>query len=156
MSDTPKAPDIAVMPGHLIRRLHQLSTQVFARHMREAGFDLTPVQFAALDALRHNPGIDQAGLAEAVAKDRATIGGVIDRLAQKGLIARRTNTRDKRARTLELTDAGERQMAAVLPIVHALQADILPGLSDAEYRDFVRLAAKAAGLDGKSGRDGEK
>ncbi len=48
------------MPGHLIRRLHQVSTQVFTRHLQEAGFDLTPVQFAAMDAItsqsRHRPG----------------------------------------------------------------------------------------------------
>ena len=39
------------MPGHLIRRLHQQSTQVFQAQMQAAGFDLTSVQFAALDAL---------------------------------------------------------------------------------------------------------
>ena len=39
------------MAGHLIRRLHQQSTQVFVQRTQAAGFDLTPVQFAALDAI---------------------------------------------------------------------------------------------------------
>lgn len=39
--------DIHKMPGHLARRLHQISVAIFAEHMRRAGFDLTPVQFAA-------------------------------------------------------------------------------------------------------------
>jgi DNA-binding MarR family transcriptional regulator len=112
--------------------------------MREAGFDLTPVQFATLDALRHNPGIDQAGLAHAIAKDRATIGAVADRLAQKGLVTREPSPRDKRARELTLTEKGEAVIAAVLPVVEELQTEILPGLSQAEYRQFVALAAKAA------------
>ena len=34
------------MAGHLIRRLHQLSTQVFVQRTQAAGYDLTPVQFA--------------------------------------------------------------------------------------------------------------
>ena len=37
------------MPGHLIRRAHQLSTAIFAEECAE--FDLTPVQYAALEAI---------------------------------------------------------------------------------------------------------
>ncbi|MCZ4291938.1 MarR family winged helix-turn-helix transcriptional regulator [Hoeflea alexandrii] len=136
--------DVSRMPGHLIRRLHQISTHVFMTRTREAGFDLTPVQFAALDTIRESPGIDQAGLAEAVAKDRATIGAVADRLEQKGLVSRKVNARDKRARKLALTDEGEALVAALRPLVEQLQAEILPGLDEAEYRLFVELAAKAA------------
>lgn len=131
------------MPGHLIRRLHQISTEIFLRRAREAGHDLTPVQFAALDALSHAPGTDQASLAEAVAKDRATIGAVLDRLEQKGLVKRDENSRDRRARVLTLTESGEAVLSALLPTVEAVQAEILAGLSDAEYRRFVELAAKA-------------
>ena len=137
-------PHVSKMPGHLIRRLHQISTHVFMTRTREAGFDLTPVQFAALDAIRESPGIDQAGLADAVAKDRATIGAVADRLEQKGLVSRKVNARDKRARKLALTDEGEALVAALRPLVEQLQAEILPGLDEKEYRLFVELAAKAA------------
>ncbi|MGR3456034.1 MarR family winged helix-turn-helix transcriptional regulator [Pseudooceanicola sp.] len=139
------------MPGHLIRRLHQLSTRVFSQQMRAAGWDLTPIQFAALDVLRARPGLDQAGLAEAIAKDRATIGGVVDRLEQKGLVARIVSPRDRRARVLTLTPEGEAARDAAAPVVARLQRDILPGLSDAEYRQFVALAAKAAGAAGRLG-----
>lgn len=133
----------SALPGHLIRRLHQQSTKVFTDHVKEAGFDLTPIQFVALDALGENEGIDQAGLAEAIAKDRATTGAVADRLEQKGLVTRTVSTRDRRARTLALTDAGRQTLAAMTPVVEALQADILPGLTPEEYRQFVALANKA-------------
>jgi len=135
---------VSHMPGHLIRRLHQISTHVFMTRTKEAGFDLTSVQFAALEAIRRSPGIDQAGLAEAVAKDRATIGAVADRLEQKGLVSRKVNLRDKRARKLTLTDEGMALVASLSPIVEKLQKEILPGLTDAEYQMFIELAAKAA------------
>jgi len=131
------------LPGHLIRRLHQLSTKVFTDRVKAAGFDLTPIQFVALDALRENEGIDQAGLAEAIAKDRATTGSVADRLEQKGLVTRVVNPRDKRARTLTLTEDGRSLLAAMTPVVEALQADILPGLTAEEYAQFIALAEKA-------------
>ena len=88
-------------------------------------------------------GIDQAGLAAAIAKDRATIGAVVDRLEQKGLIARRPSPRDKRAKVLSLTEQGQAVLAELVPVVDALQRDSLPGLSDAEYRQFLALATKA-------------
>ena len=135
---------LSEMPGHLIRRLHQISTHVFMTRMRDAGHDLTPVQFAALDAISVSPGIDQARLADAVAKDRATIGAVADRLEQKGLVHRVINERDKRARRLSLTDEGSALLSTIRPLVEEIQKDILPGLNEAEYREFVRLAAKAA------------
>lgn len=132
------------MPGHLIRRLHQLSTQLFLQRVTKAGFDLTSVQFAALDALRHRPGTDQAGLAEAISKDRATVGAVADRLEQKGLVRRDVNAQDKRAWKLSLTAKGEEVLSAASPIVESIQKEILPGLNEAEYQQFIALATKAA------------
>ena len=139
------------LPGHLIRRLHQVSTHVFSVKVREAGYDLTPVQFAALDALRHRPGIDQASLAQAIAKDRATIGAVVERLEQKGLVERVVSTEDRRARRLTLTEEGRTLIDALTPIVVDLQKDLLPGLTEAEYRRFIALADKAAKAAGPIG-----
>ena len=133
------------MAGHLIRRLHQLSTQVFVQRTQAAGFDLTPVQFAALDAIRHHPGTDQARVAELIAYDRATIGGVIERLEQKGWIDRVVSERDRRARELSLTPEGERIFTALFPVVRDLQDDILPSLSDVDRTRFLKLARQAVG-----------
>jgi MarR family transcriptional regulator, temperature-dependent positive regulator of motility len=131
------------MAGHLIRRLHQQSTQIFVQRTQAAGFDLTPVQFAALDAIHGHPGTDQARVAEMIAYDRATIGGVIDRLAQKGWIRRVVSERDRRARELSLTTEGERVRSALLPIVQDLQDEILQSLSDADRACFLKLARQA-------------
>ena len=139
-----ETPVSASLPGHLIRRLHQLSTQVFAHRIKEAGSDITPVQFAALDSLQARPGIDQATLAGLIAKDRATIGGVVDRLEQKGLLARTVSADDKRARVLTLTPEGQATIERLLPVVQAMQREILPGLTAAEYDQFITLMTKAA------------
>lgn len=128
------------MAGHLIRRLHQQSTLVFAQRTQAAGFDLTSIQFAALDFIHANPGTDQARVAEAIAYDRATIGGVIDRMEQKGWIRRVVSERDRRARELSLTTEGRRIRAALLPIVQDLQDEILQSLSAADRARFLKLA----------------
>ena len=135
------------MAGHLIRRLHQQSMQVFQTQTQAAGLDLTSVQFAALDTIDHNPGVDQATLAAAISFDRATIGGVIDRLERKGLVQRVVSPQDRRARLLHLTTKGENLLASCRPVVSSLQADILAALSPQEREDFLSLAHKALGLD---------
>lgn len=133
------------MAGHLIRRLHQLSTQVFVQRTQAAGFDLTPVQFAALDAIGHHPGTDQARVAEMIAYDRATIGGVIERLEQKGWVDRVVSERDRRARELSLTPEGQRILAALVPVVRDLQDEILASLGEADRARFLKLARQAVG-----------
>lgn len=135
------------MAGHMIRRLHQTSTQTFTNHMQKAGFDLTSVQFAAMDAIGDNPGIDQAGIAELIAFDRATIGGVIDRLEKKGLIVRKISKLDRRAREIRLSKEGESLFKTLLPLVTELQTDILCGLDEAEKKEFLRLISKAVGFN---------
>jgi DNA-binding MarR family transcriptional regulator len=130
------------MAGHLIRRLHQQSTQVFAQRTQAAGFDLTPVQFAALDAIQAQPATDQATVAEMIAYDRATIGGVIDRMEQKGWVKRVVSERDRRARELSLSPEGARIHATLLPIVQELQNDILHPLDEAEQSAFLALASR--------------
>lgn len=132
------------MPGHLIRRLHQQATQVFQKRIGVLGYDLTSVQYAALDALADNPGVDQATLAMLIAKDRATVGAVIDRLETKELIARSVSAKDKRARVLSLSEQGLAMVQELRPLVIEAQKDILPGLTRAEFDQFVKLAAKAA------------
>lgn len=135
------------MAGHLIRRLHQQSTQIFQAKTQEAGVDMTSVQFAALDVIAGQPGIDQASLAATISFDRATIGGVIDRLESKGLVQREVSESDRRARLLSLTKDGEKLLAASRPVVEALQPAILGALSRAERKTFLTLAHKALGLD---------
>lgn len=133
------------MAGHLIRRLNQASTHIFAKRMQETGVDLTPVQFAAMDAIASFPGIDQAGVAARIAYDRATIGGVIDRLEQKGYVRRSVSTRDRRAREVHLTDQGLALFQDVLPLVEHMQGEMLEMLTGEERSAFLSLARKALG-----------
>ena len=82
-----RASDLVIhhMPGHFIRRLQQVAVSLFADRV---GLEMTPVQFAALAAVAQRPRIDQARLSALIGYDRATIGGVIDRLEARGWLAR--------------------------------------------------------------------
>ena len=130
------------MAGHWIRRLHQHSTAVFTQRMQRSGIELTPVQFATLAAISAAPGSDQAAIAECIGYDRATIGGVVERLEKKGWVDRTVSEQDRRARVLTLSRAGRALYAKALPLAHELQADILQPLSPDEREAFISLARR--------------
>lgn len=131
------------MPGHLARRFQQIAVAVFLTEVGDAGYDLTPVQYAALVAIKSNPSIDQVRLAGLIAYDRSTITGVIDRLVQKDLVARSSSSRDRRARELTITEEGERTLRGITPAVEAAQRIMLRGLTDEEGAELMRILRKA-------------
>ncbi len=151
IAETP-ALEIHSMPGHLIRRLQQASVAIFDNEIRHAGFDLTPVQFAALTMIAANPGLDQASLAQGIAYDRVTIGGVVDRLEQKNLLRREIAEKDRRARNLYLQPLGEQVLAEARPVVRNVQDAILRGLSETENEQLRRLLRKALDAVGEVSR----
>lgn len=131
------------LPGHQIRRLNQISTYLFSKHMRDSGYDITPVQYAALLAIKLMPNSDQVQIANYISYDKVTIGGVIERLQRKGLISRAVNERDKRARILNITNEGIHMISQVDAVIEQIQQDILKMLDEEEQQTFMQLLRKA-------------
>jgi len=133
----PSTVNIDLQPGHVIRRLHQISVGIFLQETGELG--ITPVQYAALQVVSNQPGIDQRTLARTIALDASTTGGVVDRLEARGWMERRTAPEDRRARQLVLTAAGEQGLAASIPAMLRAQEQILAPLTERQRSDFMRL-----------------
>ena len=127
--------DVYSKPGHLIRRLQQIAVSVFAQEC--AGHDVTPVQYAALVAVRDNPGLDATRIAALVAFDRSTIGNVLERLEGKGLIERRANPDDRRVKILKISRRGARLLESCEPAVVRAQERMLDPLDEIERRAFI-------------------
>lgn len=129
--------DLQALPGHCIRRLQQVAVALFMEEVAESG--VTPVQFAVLQTLGAQPGIDQRTLAREVSFDTSTIGGVVDRLEARALLTRNLSPEDRRVRLLHLTRDGEELLAALTPAMERTQERILEPLSASERRSFMRM-----------------
>jgi DNA-binding MarR family transcriptional regulator len=127
-------------PGYLISRLQQLAVSVFLEEMVE--FDVTPKQYGTLVAIGACPGIDQAGVANRIGNDRATIGGVVDRLSSRGLIVRTDDPADRRVRKLYLTPKGARLLSDARPAMHKVQQRMLEPFSLEERDTFVSMLTR--------------
>lgn len=133
----PPAVQIDVLPGHHIRRLHQIAVAIFLQETEAHG--ITPVQYAALQTVGNAPGIDQRTLAGTIGLDTSTVAGVIDRLEARGLLARGTSPNDRRVRLLTLTAEGQALLAKVVPDMQKAQQRILAPLPKAERAEFMRM-----------------
>ena len=142
--------DFHGMPGHLIRRAHQIAVAIF---MDECGAQhLTPVQFACLSGVRSQPGIDATRLAALVAFDRSTLGNVLERLEAKNWVARSPSPEDRRIKILHITPEGEALLDGVAARVEATQERILAPLDAAERATFMRLLVKLVDVNNEASR----
>ena len=135
-----KSFDFQHAPGHLIRRAHQLAVAIFMEET--GGFDVTPVQFAILNALVEDPGEDQVTLAGKVAFDAATFGSVIGRLEAKGWVRREPDAVDRRRKLLWVTPEGEAAALQMKRAVGKAQSRIVAPLEAAERQQLVNLLGK--------------
>jgi DNA-binding MarR family transcriptional regulator len=135
-----KSFDFQHAPGHLIRRAHQLAVAIFMEET--GGFDVTPVQFAILNALIEDPGEDQVTLAGKVAFDAATFGSVIGRLEAKGWVRREPDAVDRRRKLLWVTPEGEAAALQMKRAVGKAQNRIVAPLEAAERQQLVDLLGK--------------
>ena len=133
----PEPVQIDDQPGHYIRRLHQISVAIFLQETEPHG--VTPVQYAALQTVNNQPGVDQRTLARAIGLDTSTVAGVVDRLESRGLLLRNASAEDRRVRQLTLTDEGRQLLQETIPSMLRAQQLILQPLPKKEQAEFMRL-----------------
>lgn len=121
-------------PGFMIRRLHQIATSIFMEKAKQ--YDVTPIQFAALNAIERHSGIDQRQIARFIAIDRTTMNIVTKRLEERGWIIR---TRRGRRLDLALTSQGRAMLNEVTNSVADHHEELLSPITQKERKTFLSL-----------------
>ncbi|HEV7602047.1 MAG TPA: MarR family transcriptional regulator [Bradyrhizobium sp.] len=135
-------------PGYLFRRMQQIAVAIFVEECRA----LTPVQYAALVAIRTHPGIDATRLSAVIAFDRSTLGNVIERLEAKAYVERKPAREDKRIKLLYLTKAGAALLRTIMPSVDRAQARMLQPLKPADRKTLLALMTQLVDLNNEASR----
>lgn len=132
--------DQSAAPGHLLRRAHQVSVDLFVAELGAAELGEarpTPQQFALLLMVERHPGASQTELVRLTGIDRSTLAEMARRLVTRGLLARQRDRADARANKLRVTPAGRRLVARVLPAVARSQARVLALLPARRRKAFI-------------------
>jgi DNA-binding MarR family transcriptional regulator len=130
---------IYTRPGFLARQLHRITAAIFDEET--ASFGLTGLQYGILNVVSVEPGIDQIGVCNTLGVDRSTLAGVVDRLEQKGLVARSPGA-DRRSNALHLTRAGKRILGEIEASAAKAERRAFEIFSDAEQTQFEHMLTR--------------
>jgi DNA-binding MarR family transcriptional regulator len=124
------------------RALYDLSRAHFERHLQAgAEIGLTPGDLKGLLWLTPGEPVSMRALADQWGTDASTMTWLIDRLEQRGLVARRPHATDRRVRVVLLTEAGERARADLLDQLYR-PPPAFAELSRAQLRALAALVPK--------------
>jgi DNA-binding MarR family transcriptional regulator len=152
----PAVPDSIVphrVPLPLSRCFQQVCATVVAKTLAEEEIP-PPMRYPALACIQDFPGIDQARLAGLLSVDRASVGTLVDELEALGLVERRINGADRRARELYLTRRGEQLRRRLRPKLFAAQARVLSVLTPAEQDQLINLLTRVIEANAEHVRPG--
>jgi DNA-binding MarR family transcriptional regulator len=109
---------------------------------------LEPREVGVLRAIAGDEGTSQQALARRLGTAPSGMVALVDELESAGLVERRTNPDDRRARALFLTPAGRRKLAEVSTAGQRHERDMCRGLTDAERAQLLSLLQRLAGEHG--------
>jgi DNA-binding MarR family transcriptional regulator len=109
-----------------------------------AGLGLEPRHFAVLRAIAEAGGQSQQALAQRLRIPASTMVSLLDHMEGKGLIERRPNPTDRRARILLHTVRGEEVLDQALQLGAEWEDKICTGLSPVERDTLLALLRRVA------------
>ena len=104
-----------------------------------APLGISTAQAYPLVLIAQNDGIRQGELADRLDIEGPTLVRTLDQLGAMGLVDRRTDPADQRAKTLHLTPAGEALAERVEPVLYDTRARILAEVSDEDLEVCLRV-----------------
>ncbi|MBX2801915.1 MAG: MarR family winged helix-turn-helix transcriptional regulator [Myxococcales bacterium] len=120
--------DFEEIPIYWVNRLAFSARKELSARFREAGFDVTPKEWAVLLILWRRPDQTPGSIADATVRDRTTVSRLVDGMVRKGLVERRADPADRRRSVLRATARGHALKEHLVPIAKGLVAQAQRGI----------------------------
>ena len=104
--------------------------------------DLTPSQFAVLEALYHLGSMTQGEISNKILKSTSNLTTVIDNLERIDLVRRERDAKDRRVIHIHLTEAGRTKVETIFPNHVAALVEVFNVLSASEQETLGKLCKK--------------
>lgn len=130
--------------------MHQIHLALFLDECKAS--KLTPVQYGLLTALSLRGELDQVSLAEELGLDRTTAAEVLARLQARGLVSRKPNPRDRRAKLARITKRGRAVTAAMFNSMQRAQDRLCAPLTQKERDVFMATLVRLIEANNEYGR----
>jgi DNA-binding MarR family transcriptional regulator len=118
--------------GYWVARAYLESRTQMYRRFKRHGVDLTPEQWMVLVRLWQNEGMTQSALAERTFRDLPTMSRILTIMERNGLVTRKKDVSDGRARLVYLSDTGRNLRRLLVPEARQMVEEVLQGIPDAD------------------------
>lgn len=126
--------------GSLIHEIDRLVKKRFDRFAETTG--MSRAQWQVLARVAKRQGINQATLADLVGVEPITICRMVDRLEALGLVERRPDPNDRRARLIHMTEDARPGLERMRGVAQALFDEALEGITPDEEAILSRLLGR--------------
>jgi DNA-binding MarR family transcriptional regulator len=130
--------DLGALLARCTRRVIAEERPLLAEH------ELSMWAYIVLSRLSTAPAESQLALAEAINYDKTRLIGLLDELENQGLVTRRPDPADRRARIVRLTPEGEARYAAARRSIQAMEERLLADVVASDQRRLWRMLADLA------------
>ena len=133
-----------IMPdslGFLLNDIARLMRKRFDVRARRIG--VTRAQWHTLSVLKRNEGCNQGMLADLLEVEPITVGRMIDRLEDAGLVERRRDPADRRVWRIHLTDKAQPILIELRNIADTMIDEVMEGVNP---QDRIRMHAALRAL----------
>lgn len=141
----PGEPDLTWLLHRSAQRLRGVLDDVAAEQGLAGGLR----DWIVLSAIQAVPGRTQLALAHELGLDKTTTTSLLDRLERDGLVVRRQDPKDRRARLPEVTERGRKVQERVTRARDRAEAEVLAGFRPEERALLRELLTRLA--DGQAG-----
>jgi DNA-binding MarR family transcriptional regulator len=137
--------------GFLVRLLETRAAALYEKLTAQS--EITPRQFGAMLTLYQRGTMTLTELATCIRVDRSTLGEMINRMSDKGLVRKEANDADRRSATVTLARSGEQTLLRLVSGAAQLQEELLAPLAADDRAHFLRcmklVAEPPSGNNGK-------
>lgn len=125
----PKPFSLTNMLGFYVNRTAFLMSEGIAQKFADLGYGISAQDFGILNFLWKKDGVKHADIAEHMLRDKTTITRRIDSLVKKGILLRKTDTKDRRISRVYLTKLGRNIQPILIQAVLDFHQESLAGVS---------------------------
>lgn len=123
--------------GFIVNDLSRLLLAEMDRRTGETGIMLTSGERRALAHAARAGAVRQNVLAERMGLEAMTLSAYLDRLEAAGLVERRADPTDRRAKIVHLTRTADSILKAMMPISAALHADASREIPEKDWKRLL-------------------
>ena len=128
--------------GFVVSQSGYLLGKTLGNAIKEAGYSITPREFAILNRLHQHKQLNQSEIADLTFKDRPATTRMLDKLEELGYVQRNVNKGDRRSFHITLTPQGKKVRNRIVPLAVGMIEEGCEGVSQRDLMATLRTLQK--------------